>query len=161
MISDPPNPDEQAPPGPQSENAAPRSGADPAQSARQVADLFKQLIDMAAFWVATRIDRLRLKIVQILILAFCAMIAVVVAFVAVIVATVYVMNGVAGLIAELAGHRPWVGYGVVGAILLGGIAGGTWLAYRKIVSHLGSQMSDKYANWRKSQSDRFGESLGN
>lgn len=159
MTSIPPHPEPHQ--TAEQEGSGARPGADPAESARQVVNLLKQLMDMASFWVATRLDRLKLKVIQLVIIAVCAIIALLVALVAVIVATVYVMNALAGLIAELAGHRPWVGYGVVGLLLLGFIAGGAWIGYRKIVASLGSSMADKYASWRKTQSDRFGDSLGN
>lgn len=135
-------------------NGSSSHASDPADAAKQVAQLLGQIMDMAAMWLATRLDLARLKLFQWLMMTILVLMGLMVLLVAVIVGTIYLLQGLALGLTDLSGGHAWIGYGGVGLLLLGGIALAGWGFMRRFPARFGQSLGHKYARWQQTHSDR-------
>jgi hypothetical protein len=125
--------------------------------------VFKQLaeaIEYLAYLLTAQVDRVKLKIRNIVLMVVLGVIGAAAAM-ALVVCTVWLLlSGVAGGLGELVfGDRPWLGGIVVSVVILlvGAVAG--WIAYRRVQSSGLKATRDRYQKRQAEQRTRFGREV--
>lgn len=125
--------------------------------------VFKQLaeaIEYLAYMLATQVDRVKLKIRNIVLMAVLGVIGAAAAM-ALVVCTVWLLlSGIAGGLGELVfGDRPWLGGIVVSVVILlaGALAG--WIVYRRVQKSGLKATRDRYQKRQAEQRTRFGREV--
>ena len=108
--------------GERSNGSASGIGESPADSLRMAWIKFIELGEYARYFLAAKVDRLKLTIRQLVVLAILAVLGLVAGAGAVVTAIVLTLRGVAGGLAVLCGDRPWLGDLLCGVLVLAGIA---------------------------------------
>jgi hypothetical protein len=142
--------------------------SDPADSSSKpagpdaLAAVFKQLaeaVEYLAYLLATQIDRVKLKIRNLVLLVILGAIGAV-AGLALVFCTVWLLlSGIAGGLGELLGDRPWLGGIIVSAVILivGGLA--CWIVYRRVKSSGLKSIRRRYEERQAKQRARFGREV--
>jgi hypothetical protein len=105
--------------------------AAPADALREAIGQFSELRDYVAFYVRTRIDRLKLSLRDLLFFAAISLTALLLGAALCVTAVVIFCRGIAEGLTELFGGRAWLGDLVTGLLLLGLIIGGGAIALKK------------------------------
>jgi hypothetical protein len=103
-----------------------------ADSFRVVLDRIAELRTYAAYYIGVQLDRLKLTIRQIVLLAVLGVIALLIAAGAAVTAVVLLLQGIAGGLAVLCGNRPWLGDLLCGVLVLGIIVIGLWVGLKNV-----------------------------
>jgi hypothetical protein len=140
------------------QNGEPRPAGPEALSA-----VFKQLaeaIEYLAYLLAAQVDRVKLKVRNIVLLAALGVIALAVAAAFLFCTVWLLLSGIAGGIGELLGDRPWLGSIITSVVILlvAGIA--LWIVYRRIQSSGWKAVRERYQRRQAEQKARFGREVG-
>ena len=109
----------------------PPSGADGRDPAlEELIEKAKELVAQARVYSSTRVDKAKVRVRQILVLLFLALLALLSLAGLLVGASEMVLEGMAGGFAALFGHR-WLGELVAGLIIIGIVYGGYWLGMKK------------------------------
>jgi hypothetical protein len=124
--------------------------------------VFKQLaeaIEYLAYLLAAQVDRVKLKIRNIILLAAIGVIAVAMAA-AFLVCTVWLLlSGIAGGIGELVGDRPWLGSIITSVVILIIATIAFWIVYRRVQSSGWKAVRKRYERRQCEQKARFGREV--
>jgi Putative Actinobacterial Holin-X, holin superfamily III len=142
-------------------------GADPSDAPKPagpdaLAAVFKQLaeaVEYLAYLLATQVDRVKLKIRNLVMLVALGVIAGVAALAFVFCTIWLLLSGIAGGLGELLGDRPWLGGIIISAVILivGGLAG--WIVYRRFKSSGLKSTRRRYEERQAKQRARFGREV--
>jgi hypothetical protein len=127
-----------------------------------LAAVFKQLaeaVEYLAYLLATQVDRVKLKIRNLVMLVSLGAIAAVTGLAFVFCTVWLLLSGIAGGIGELLGDRPWLGGIITSAVILivGGLAG--WIVYRRVKSSGLKSIRRRYEERHAKQRARFGRQV--
>ncbi len=127
-----------------------------------LAAVFKQLaeaVEYLAYLLATQVDRVKLKIRNLVMLAALGAIAAVAGLAFVFCTVWLLLSGIAGGIGELLGDRPWLGGIITSAVILivGGLAG--WIVYRRVKTSGLKSTRRRYEERQAKQRARFGREV--
>jgi len=135
---------------------SPRAGESPAAAMRDIWARLAELRTYVGDLIALKIDRVKLTIRQLLVLAALGVLAVLAAAGTIITAIVLLLAGIAGALAEICGQRPWLGNLLCGALVLCIVAAGIWIALKRIDS-MSREMTVKKYESRQQSSSAAGE----
>ena len=142
--------------------------SDPADSASKPAGpdaltaVFKQLaeaVEYLAYLLATQVDRVKLKVRNLVLLVILGAIAGIAGLAFVFCTVWLLLSGIAGGLGELLGDRPWLGGIIVSAVILivGGLA--CWIVYRRVKSSGLKSIRRRYEERQAKQRARFGREV--
>jgi len=127
-----------------------------------LAAVFRQLteaVEYLAYLLATQVDRVKLKVRNVLLLAALGMIGVAVAM-AFLACTVWLLlSGIAGGVGVLLGDRPWLGSIVTSVVILLIVVPAGWIAYRRVQSSGWKAVRERYRQRQAEQKARFGREV--
>jgi hypothetical protein len=138
-----------------SETASGRENGDPPNGSpapeHTAADAFRVILDrvaelrtFGAYYVSAKLDRLKLTIRQIVLLAILGLVAVIAAAAVAVTAIVLVLRGMAGGLAVLCGNTPWLGDLLCGVLVLGILIIGLWSFVRSFTKVNRQATVEKY-----------------
>jgi uncharacterized membrane protein len=122
----------------------PRADPAAAEALRSIWDRLAELRIYARYYLTAKLDRLKLTIRQIVLLAIVGVIAVIAAAGAVVTAIVLLLRGMAGGLATLCGHVPWLGDLLCGLLVLGIIVIALWYFLRSFAKASRRATVEKY-----------------
>lgn len=111
------------------------------------------------YFLATKVDALRLSIRQAIFYAALGVIGLLAAVAGVVTAVVLLLIGAAHLISVLLGGRQWAGELIVGATVIGSIALATFIVLSKLTRTSRTQTVKKYESRKRQQRLRFGHDV--
>ena len=127
-----------------------------------LAAVFRQLteaVEYLAYLLATQVDRVKLKVRNVLLLAALGMMGVAVAM-AFLACTVWLLlSGVAGGVGVLLGDQPWLGSIVTSIVILLIVVPATWIAYRRVQASGWKAVRERYRQRHAEQKARFGREV--
>jgi hypothetical protein len=127
-----------------------------------LAAVFRQLteaVEYLAYLLATQVDRVKLKVRNVLLLAALGVIAAAVAM-AFLACTVWLLlSGIAGGVGVLLGDRPWLGSIVTSVVILLIVVPAGWIAYRRVQSSGWKAVRERYRQRQSEQKARFGREV--
>jgi hypothetical protein len=151
-----------APPGPESPAAAP-AGSEPVNpatdAARSIPVYLSELKSYATYWLAAKIDLLRLRVKRAIIFALLAVIGLIAAVVMIVTAVVLLLAGLAGMIGNALGHRAWAGDLIVSLLVLGGLAIGVYAGVNWFLGVSRKATEQKYESKRIQQHSAHGRDV--
>jgi hypothetical protein len=145
--------------------AADAPGADPPTAAPaepslgSIPDYLGELKSYATYWLAAKIDLLRLRIKRAIIYAILAVIGLIAAIALIVTAAVLLLVGLAGLIGNALGHRAWAGDLIVSLLVLGGIVIGVYAGVNWFLGVSRKATEQKYENKRNQQRSEHGRDV--
>ncbi len=131
-----------------SEDDAPPS---PAAAFAEVSQRLHELRDYAAYYLATRIDKIKLAARNAVLYALLGIVGLIVAVTVVIMSVVLLCLGIAGGLGALFGMRPWLGYLVAGMVMLGGIGLALFLGMKQIARASKKRTVNAYEQRKRQQ----------
>ncbi len=124
--------------------------------------VFKQLteaVEYLAYLLAAQVDRVKLKVRNIVLLAVFGLIGAGAAM-AFLACTVWLLlSGIAGGVGVLLGDRPWLGSIVTSAVILIVLVAAGWIVYRRVQSSGLKATRERYAKRQAEQKVRFGREV--
>jgi hypothetical protein len=127
-----------------------------------LAAVFRQLteaVEYLAYLLATQVDRVKLKVRNVLLLAALGAIGVA-ATMAFLACTVWLLlSGVAGGVGVLLGDRPWLGGVVTSVVILLILVSAGRIAYRRVQSSGWKAVRERYRQRQAEQKARFGREV--
>lgn len=124
--------------------------------------VFKQLaeaIEYLAYLLATQVDRVKLKIRNIILLAALGVIAVALAAAFLFCTIWLLLSGIAGGIGELLGDRPWLGGIITSVVILIIATIAVWIVYKRVQSSSWKAVRERYERRQREQKARFGREV--
>jgi len=118
-----------------------------------------QLVDYARYYIAARLDALKLSARNALIIVALAIVAAIAGAALVVTATALLCIGMAQAISALCHTGPWLGNLVTAIVLLGGIALGARIGVKRIGDSSRERTVKKYAARQQQQRAKFGEDV--
>ncbi len=118
-------------------------------------DRISELVDYFLYYISARIDTLKFAIKKRIFTASWIAIAVLAGAGAIITGVVLLCEGICDSLSVLFGHR-WAGELATGALLLGVVAGGGFIAVRHLIQQSYLKSLGKYEAMRKKERERFG-----
>jgi hypothetical protein len=130
-----------------------------AAAMRAVAARLAELRAYAVYYLAAKIDQVRLSIRQLVLAAVLCVLLLIAAAGVIVTAIVLLLEGVAGGVAAICGQR-WLGDLICGVLFLGIIAIGVWSGLKRF-SKMSRQMTvNKYESKQRQQRSEFGQDVG-
>ncbi|HKD38056.1 MAG TPA: hypothetical protein VKB78_14685 [Pirellulales bacterium] len=124
--------------------------------------VFKQLaeaIEYLAYLLAAQVDRVKLKVRNIILLAALGVIAVAMAA-AVLFCTIWLLlSGIAGGIGAALGDRPWLGAIITSVVILIIATIALWIVYRRVQKSGWKAVRERYERRQHEQKARFGREV--
>jgi hypothetical protein len=130
----------------------------PGQAFKTAWGRLAELGEFARHYLAAQTDLLKLRLLNLAILAGLGVIGLFGAIALIVTLIVMVCSGLAELIAAALDHRMWAGNLIVGGGLLVVLGLGAWLGLRMIRQKHLTQTRAKYELRHKQQRDEFGQS---
>jgi hypothetical protein len=137
----------------------PKADLTAAEVLRMIGERLAELRIYAGYYLAAKLDRLKLTIRQIVLLAIVGLVGVIAAVGAVVTAIVLLLCGIAGGLAALCGHTPWLGDLLCGLLVLGIIAFGLWYFVRSFSKASRQATVDKYEREQAKQRTEIGQDV--
>ena len=142
-----------APPGP-----APADGH-PTDALREAVAKLAELREFAAYYVAARIDAIRLTVRNIGIYAGLAILGLVAVATILVVSVALLLLGIAGAWGELFAQHKWLGDIITAVIFLGLLAGGVLIGMRVLTGMFKTTTVHKYESRQRQQRQQFGRDV--
>jgi len=120
---------------------------------------FEELKEYVSYYVAAKTDALKLTMVNAGIYAALGIVGLFALGALVTTAVVLFCTGIAGGLAALFGHRPWVGNLVCGILLLATVGLVAWFGLKKVTGASKERTLKKYAARQQQQRAKFGEDV--
>jgi hypothetical protein len=139
--------------GPRGTNGAKDSHADES-AASSLGDVSARLAELrayAGYFLAAKLDRIKLTIRQFVLLAVLGVIGLVAVVGVIITAIVLTLRGIAGGLAEICGNRPWLGDLLCGVLVLAVLAIGLWTAVKGFTRMSRQSTVQKYESDQRTQ----------
>jgi hypothetical protein len=136
----------------------------PQSAIRDAVAQLGELREYAAYFLATKMDGLKVTVRNILVYAVLGMIGLVAGGAIIVTAAVLVCFGIANALARLSEHVigpswGWLGELIVGLGILGGIAAGVIIAMRKLTNTSRKKLVEKYEQRQRKQQSDFGHDV--
>jgi hypothetical protein len=149
------------PPGERSDpdGPPPDGHSAPAHALRDALARFAQLREFVAYYLAVRIDSLKVSIRNAGLYAAVAVLALLGTAAMIVTAVVLLLVGVAGAFAELFPGHPWLGDIITAAIFLGVVAVGLWLGMKMLTNSFRRYLVQKYERRQSRQRQQFGSDI--
>jgi len=120
---------------------------------------FSELKEYAAYFASAKWDGVKLSLRQVVIHATLGLLVGCVAGAILVMSVVLLLDGIAGGLGVLFGGRPWLGNLVVGAVLLGLLAGGMMLGMKRVASKSKQKTVEKYESRKRRQRNEYGHDV--
>jgi integral membrane sensor domain MASE1 len=85
----------------------------------------------AGYYLAAKLDRLKLTIRQLVLLTVVGVIGLIAVAAAIVTAVVLLLQGIAGALAEICGHIPWLGDLLCGILVIAVLIIGLWVSVKR------------------------------
>jgi len=144
---------------PTADDHDPRADHTAAEALRSVWDRLAELRIYAGYYLTAQLDRLKLTIRQIVLLAVVGVIAAIAAAGALVAAIVLLLRGIAGGLATLCGHVPWLGDLLCGLLVLGIMAFALWYFVRSFAKASRRATVEKYEREQTRQRTDIGHDV--
>lgn len=132
-------------------------GPSPGESFRESLRQFGEIREYAAYYVAAKIDALRLGIRNIIVLAALGLIGLIAASAVIVTAVVLALLGIAG---ALTGLMPaWAANLVIGVLVLLAVALGVLIVMSRLMKSSRRQTVEKYESRKHRQQTEFGHDV--
>ena len=132
----------------------------PADAFREAGTRLSELKEFASYYVAAKLDGVKVTFRNLGIYAALGIVGLIAASAIITTAVVLLLTGLAFAIGAIfEKDRPWVGAIVVGAVVLGGLAGGIIFGMKKLTNTFRRQLVQKYENRQRDQRINFGEDV--
>ena len=129
-----------------------------ASVAHAVPAYLKELLAYAQYYLSAKVDGFKATGKKIAAYAVLGVLAMFVGAGVLMSAAFLLLWGVAEGIGRAMGH-PWIGYIIVGALVLGGAMGAAWIAVKKFIESSRKQTGQKYEGKRIQQRVDFGRDV--
>lgn len=145
--------------------AAPQSGDRPAppehpgEAIREAFSKLAEVREFAAYYIAVRIDSLKLTVRNIGIYAGLGIIGLIAGAAVVVVSVALLMTGIAGAWGALFNGRVWLGDIITGVIFLAIVALGVMVGMRVLTGMFKTRTVYKYEERLRRERERFGRSV--
>ena len=131
----------------------------PADALRDALARLAQLSEFVAYYLAVRIDSIKLSVRNAGLYAAVAVLALLGAAAMIVTAVVLLLLGVAGAFAELLPGHPWLGDIITAAIFLGVVAVGVRLGMKMLTNWFRGYLVQKYERRQSRQRQQFGSDV--
>src|SRR4051794_16556902 len=134
---------------------------DPAKGPDAFAEAMQRLGEVreyASYLAVAEIDKLKLKVRRIAVLAAAGIVAGILGLAILVSAAAILLQGIAGFIGELLGGRPWAGAIITGGGILALTALGAWLRLRAWQAATFKALQKRYEYRKQKQRGQFGHS---
>ncbi|HEY2588321.1 MAG TPA: hypothetical protein VGI81_21455 [Tepidisphaeraceae bacterium] len=131
----------------------------PAEAIRDAMGKVAELREFAAYYVAARIDALKLTARRIGILAALGLVGAVAGATVVVTAVVLLLRGIAGAFAAIFPHYPWLGDLITAVIFLAIPVAGILVGMRILTHTFKSSTVSKYEERKRQQRQQFGRDV--
>ncbi len=124
--------------------------------------VFKQLaeaVEYLAYLLATQVDRVKLKIRNVVLMVALGAVAAVAGLAFVFCTVWLLLSGIAGGLGELLGDRPWLGGIIVSVVILVIVGLACWIVYRRVKSAGLQSIRRRYEARQARQRARFGREV--
>ena len=138
---------------------APPDAESAEEALRAVWACLAELRAYAVYFLAAKIDQIRLSIRQLILLAVSCVLLFIAAAGLIVTAIVLLLQGVAGALAALCGQR-WLGDLLCGVLFLGIITLGLWIGLKRFSKISRDLTVQKYENKQRQQRSDFGRDVG-
>jgi hypothetical protein len=136
------------------------AGPSPSESLKEAASRFAELKEFAAYYVAAKLDGVKVTVRNVGIYAALGIVGLIAASAVITTAVVLLLVGLAMGIGKIFNpDQYWVGAVVVGLLVLGGLAGGIIFGLKKLTNTFRKQLVQKYENRQRDQRTNFGEDV--
>jgi integral membrane sensor domain MASE1 len=103
-----------------------------------------ELRGYAGYFLAAKLDRLKLTIRQVVLLTALGIIGLIAVAAAIVTAVVLTLRGIAGALAETCGHIPWLGDLLCGILVLSVLVIGLWVSVKRFTKMSRESTVQKY-----------------
>ena len=137
------------------------AGPSPADAVKEAASRFAELKEYAGYYVAAKVDGIKVSLRNIAIYAALGLVAGIVGIALLIAATVMLLNGLSGLIAEIFPERweHWGGDLVLGLLLVGGAVAAVVFGLKSITGSSRKRTIEKYENRTREERRVYGHDV--
>jgi hypothetical protein len=141
--------------------AAADDGPSPADAVKEAASRFAELKEYAGYFVAAKVDGLKVTLRNVAIYAALGLVGGIVGIAVLIAATVMLLNGLSGLIAEIFPEKweHWGGDLVLGLLLVGGAAAAVIFGLKSITGSSRKRTIEKYENRTREERRVYGHDV--
>jgi len=120
---------------------------------------FEELKEYVSYLIAAKVDSLKLTLVNAGIYAALGIVGLFAGAALVVTAVVLACTGIAGALAALFGHRPWLGNLVTGVLLLAAVGTVAMIGLKRLTGQSRERTLKKYAARQQQQRAKFGEDV--
>jgi len=131
----------------------------PAEAIRQAMSQLAALREFVAFYVAVKVDSLKVTARNLGIYAALGVIGLIAAGAMVVTAVVLLLTGIAGAFGQLFSGHPWLGNIITSVLVLGLIAGSVVFVMKKLTNTFRSQTVKKYEDRLSHERQQFGRNV--
>jgi len=137
----------------------PRAEQSAAESLRAIRARLEELRAYAGYFLAAKLDRLKLTIRQLVLLAAIGVIGLVAVVGVVVTAIVLTLRGIAGALAVICGQGPWLGDLLCGALVLALVMIGLWVGVKRFTRASRESTVRKYESDQRQQRINLGHDV--
>lgn len=148
-------------PGPAGEPSAGADGPSPAEAVKEAASRFAELKEYAGYYVAAKLDGIKLSLRNLAIYAALGVVGGIAAIGFIIAAVVMLLNGLSGLIAQIFPEK-WEYFGgdlVLGLLLVGGTVAAVIFGLKSITGSSRKRTIEKYENRTRDERRVYGHDV--
>ena len=135
------------------------AGPSPAEAFREALRHFAEIREYAGYYIAARIDALRLGIRNVIILAALAVLGLIAAAAVIVTAVVLALEGIAGALAVV--MPPWAANLIIGVAFLLVLALSILIVLSRLSKSSRLQTVNRYESRKQSQQTQFGHDVNN
>jgi hypothetical protein len=127
-------------------------------AARAIPGYIAELSAYATYWLAAKLDAIKLGVRNVAVYAALGVVGVIAAGAVVVTAVVLLLAGLARLL-DTVTHTVWAGDLIVGVVVLAGLALGIYAGVNKFMGVSRKKTEQKYESKRIDQRDRYGRDV--
>jgi hypothetical protein len=129
------------------------NGSSPATGLSDAAARFAELKEYASYFVAAKLDGLKLTLRNVVIYAVLGVVGAIVGVGVLVTASVYLLSGLAGAIGEIfpEPYEGWAGRLIVSMLVLGGTFGGVFFLMKRLTGSSRKRTIEKYENRKRDE----------
>jgi hypothetical protein len=131
----------------------------PRDALREAFARIPELKEYAAYYVAARVDAIKISVRNAGIYATMGVMALLAGVAIVVTAVVLLLLGIAGAFAQLIPGYPWLGDIITAAVFLGVVAGGALVGIKWLTGSFRNRTINKYESRQTRQRQQFGTNV--